>query len=190
MILICIGLDNALLPDGTKPLPEPVLTGHQWGLVAFTWGWNVHDIYPWYEKITNLRLHLHLLDTNELNHWYCIHSHIFVFSFSFQFSRQPHQHQLAGNIFTQQAGWERYYFYLWSFSDSVYIYLCTRVELKRISIIITIPNSRLVFQSAAVGAQRRANQRYRIGPHICTAWIISQGISMVIIQKYSHVLNP
>ena len=23
--------------DGTKPLPEPVLTSHYWGFVAFTW---------------------------------------------------------------------------------------------------------------------------------------------------------
>ena len=28
---------NDLLPDGTKPLPEPMLTCHQWGSVAFTW---------------------------------------------------------------------------------------------------------------------------------------------------------
>ena len=26
-----------LLPDGCKPLPRPVLTNHQWALVAFTW---------------------------------------------------------------------------------------------------------------------------------------------------------
>ena len=25
------------LPDGTKPLPEPMLTNDQWGVVAFTW---------------------------------------------------------------------------------------------------------------------------------------------------------
>ena len=28
---------NGLLPDGTKPLPEPVLTYHQMSSVAFTW---------------------------------------------------------------------------------------------------------------------------------------------------------
>ena len=27
----------ALLPDGTKPLPEPMLTYHHWRLIAFTW---------------------------------------------------------------------------------------------------------------------------------------------------------
>ena len=32
-----IGSGNGLLPDGTKPLPEPMLTYHQWGSVAFTW---------------------------------------------------------------------------------------------------------------------------------------------------------
>ena len=35
--LVNIGSDNGLLPEGTKPLPEPMLT-YQWGLVAFTWG--------------------------------------------------------------------------------------------------------------------------------------------------------
>ena len=27
-----------LVPDGTKPLPEPILTYHQWGPVVITWG--------------------------------------------------------------------------------------------------------------------------------------------------------
>ena len=31
-----IGLGNGLLPDGTKPLPEPMLTYHQVCTVAFT----------------------------------------------------------------------------------------------------------------------------------------------------------
>ena len=37
-IWVNIGSGNGLLPDGTKPLPEPVLTYHQSGPVAFTWG--------------------------------------------------------------------------------------------------------------------------------------------------------
>ena len=36
-IWVNIGSGNGLLPDGTKPLPKPVLTYHQWGSVAFTW---------------------------------------------------------------------------------------------------------------------------------------------------------
>ena len=32
-----IGSGNGLVPDGTKPLPEPMLTYHQQGPVAFTW---------------------------------------------------------------------------------------------------------------------------------------------------------
>ena len=32
-----IGPGNGFLPDGTKPLPEPMLTNDQWGVVAFTW---------------------------------------------------------------------------------------------------------------------------------------------------------
>ena len=31
------GSTFSLLPDGTKPLPEPVLPHHQWGSVACTW---------------------------------------------------------------------------------------------------------------------------------------------------------
>ena len=26
-----------MLPDGTNTLPDPILTNHQWGLLAFTW---------------------------------------------------------------------------------------------------------------------------------------------------------
>ena len=36
-IYVNIGTGNGLLPDGTKPLPEPMLTYDQWGVVAFTW---------------------------------------------------------------------------------------------------------------------------------------------------------
>ena len=33
-----IGSGNGLLPDGTKPLPEPMLTDHQWSPVTFILG--------------------------------------------------------------------------------------------------------------------------------------------------------
>ena len=33
-----IGSGNGLLPDGSKPLPEAMLTNDQLGLVAFFWG--------------------------------------------------------------------------------------------------------------------------------------------------------
>ena len=32
-----IGSGKGLLPDGTKPLTEPMLTYHQMGTVAFFW---------------------------------------------------------------------------------------------------------------------------------------------------------
>ena len=35
--LVNIGSGDGLLPDGTKSLPEPKLTNHQWCLVTFTW---------------------------------------------------------------------------------------------------------------------------------------------------------
>ena len=48
-----------LLSDGTKPLPEPTLTYHQWGPLAYSWGpfhsncsrynsfQNVQNVYIW-----------------------------------------------------------------------------------------------------------------------------------------------
>ena len=47
----CLGL-NVLMPDGTRPLSEPVLTFHWLGVVAFTcrqFTRNAKDMYPWYE---------------------------------------------------------------------------------------------------------------------------------------------
>ena len=37
-ILVNTDPDNGLLPDGTKPLPEPMLINHQSGIVAFSLG--------------------------------------------------------------------------------------------------------------------------------------------------------
>ena len=53
-ILVNIGLGNGLLPDGTKPLPEPVLINHQWERLAFTWGqFHSNDIYLWHDLENN-----------------------------------------------------------------------------------------------------------------------------------------
>ena len=32
-IWVNIGSGNGLLPDGTKPLPEPMLTDHKWQII-------------------------------------------------------------------------------------------------------------------------------------------------------------
>ena len=54
--LVNTDLGNGLLPDGTKPLPEPMLTYHQQGPMAFITGWSslkylshqiVFEIYIW-----------------------------------------------------------------------------------------------------------------------------------------------
>ena len=37
-IFVNIGLGNDLLPDGIKPLPEPMLINHRWERVPFAWG--------------------------------------------------------------------------------------------------------------------------------------------------------
>ena len=72
-ILVHIGSGNGLLPDGTKPLPEPMLTNHQWTLVALIndeYHINAQDFYLWYKfGKYSFKLHMHLLRANELTHW-------------------------------------------------------------------------------------------------------------------------
>ena len=63
---------NGLLPDGTKPLPEPVLTGHQWSPATFILG-QFHKRYLNHQsiksllKMTYLKFHLNFPGANELN---------------------------------------------------------------------------------------------------------------------------
>ena len=62
------GSGNDLLPDSIKQLPEPVLTKHQKGFVAFTsdqFQWN-NARYDMILKITNLILQPHLPGANSL----------------------------------------------------------------------------------------------------------------------------
>ena len=50
---------NGLLPDGTKPLPEPMLTYHQRGSSAFSWDefWsNIMGKKKWVSRITTTSL--------------------------------------------------------------------------------------------------------------------------------------
>ena len=64
-----IGSGNDLLPDGPKPLPEPMLTYHQWGLVAFIWGQFRKTQPPFIKnslQITYLKLNWNLPEANEL----------------------------------------------------------------------------------------------------------------------------
>ena len=65
---------NGLLPDGTKPLPEPMLTNHQWSLVAFNWGHfhgkclrNLSLIPVW--KVVIFSLQPNFPGANELTDW-------------------------------------------------------------------------------------------------------------------------
>ena len=46
-----IGSENGLLSDGTKPLPEPMLTDIEWGVVAPEGNFKTitHQIYLWYQ---------------------------------------------------------------------------------------------------------------------------------------------
>ena len=42
-IWVNIGSGNGMLPDGTKPLPEPMLTDHQWSQLTFILGQLTRD---------------------------------------------------------------------------------------------------------------------------------------------------
>ena len=70
-VWVNIGSGNGLLPDGTKPLPEPMLTYHQLGRVAFTW-WQYSlemltvSLTKRGLKITHLKSQPHFSGGNEL----------------------------------------------------------------------------------------------------------------------------
>ena len=51
--LVNIGLGNGLLLDSTKPLPKPMLSNHQWCLVAFIWG-KFHRKYSIYLSLVSV----------------------------------------------------------------------------------------------------------------------------------------
>ena len=69
MIWVNIGADNGLVHNGTVSLPEPMLTDHQWGLVAIPWvqfhSFNT-SVLDTSLKFHHLRLHLHFPGANEL----------------------------------------------------------------------------------------------------------------------------
>ena len=69
-IWVKIGSGNDLLPDSTKPLPEPMLTDHHWGPVTFTTGQFYEMPQPSITesrlKITYLKFHSDFPGANEL----------------------------------------------------------------------------------------------------------------------------
>ena len=70
-IWVNIDSGNGLLPDSTKPLPEPMMTYHKYGPVTLIWG-QFHKNYlkPLTTKIslkiTHLKFTLNLPGANEL----------------------------------------------------------------------------------------------------------------------------
>ena len=44
-IWVNVGSGNGLVPDGTKPLPERMLTYHKYRLMTFKWGGQFHKRY-------------------------------------------------------------------------------------------------------------------------------------------------
>ena len=67
------------MPDGTKPLPEPMLTNHQWSLLAFTW---------WQFSQQMLRISILDMSLKILVQYYC---------------------HISQGWMTSQQDWERHY---------------------------------------------------------------------------------
>ena len=72
-IWVNIGSGNVLLPDGTKPLPEPKLTDHQWSPVTFILG-QFHKSCLNHQSLNLLKnyiskFHSNFPGANELTHW-------------------------------------------------------------------------------------------------------------------------
>ena len=61
-----IGSGNGLLPDGIKPLLEPMSPNHQWGFVAFTWGQFHNKCSRYLSLICVWILQPYFPETNEL----------------------------------------------------------------------------------------------------------------------------
>ena len=98
-IWVDIGSGNGLVPDGTKPLPKPVLIYNQWGSMTFPFQLLSHVFKISFCNLTRLKttlvkLLLHLPGANELRnvwaiicefkvwtmiyHCYCIHYGVMV----------------------------------------------------------------------------------------------------------------
>ena len=75
-IWIKIGSGNGLLPEGSKPLPKPVLTYHQRCALAFTWeqfykkSSQTEHVTVMCSEIILLKLLPHFPGTNELTYGY------------------------------------------------------------------------------------------------------------------------
>ena len=67
-IWVNIGSGNGLLPEGTKPLPEPMLTSHQSCCVAFTWE-QMNFSRIMYLQIAFSKLLPYLPGASELTYW-------------------------------------------------------------------------------------------------------------------------
>ena len=71
-----VEVGNGLLPDGTKPLPEPMLTDHQWSPVTFilviraiSQEMPQPSITEIHLKMTYLKFHSNFPQANELTAW-------------------------------------------------------------------------------------------------------------------------
>ena len=80
---------NGLLPDGTKPLSEPILTRHEWGPATFKIQTKaIYEELKLSMKFIYLKLLTVLQDAKELTHW-GLEMHICINELMHQYSYMP-----------------------------------------------------------------------------------------------------
>ena len=67
---VAIGSDNGLLTDGTKPLPEPILTYHQYAAAAFNWGQS-YKRYLSHQSLKQFKKFLNFIQISHSQMSYC-----------------------------------------------------------------------------------------------------------------------
>ena len=77
-IRVNIGSGNGLLPDSTKPLPEPMLTHHHQGHVAFIGGHYLEKIWRCQSVKQDWKLHYRIAFRSPRGQWVkCCYSRLF-----------------------------------------------------------------------------------------------------------------
>ena len=88
---------NGLVPDGTKPLPEPMMTYHQWGTVTITGG-QFHKIPP--SSMTKFSLKITCIEFKLTRSW------LWPLGLDCSFSKQCNATcMVSGTLFIVNSWW-------------------------------------------------------------------------------------
>ena len=85
--MVNISSDYGLVLDSTKSVPEPMLTHHQWGIVAFTWPMSYRKFHTYQSLIC--RRKSHITNCSQISQGPCIEQFCIIIC-SFSFAASPH----------------------------------------------------------------------------------------------------